>query len=1244
MLEKEAKASVTLREKEAGSITKLEHEITVLEALTRSTLGPKKAKYQEKLAEAKAKVEVHKANIVDIEQRLRASAIKAAASVEVSASRDQRKGESRRDYLIRKGIINPFSTAEEVEEGEVEEGELPSSSPTEGVSQLSFQNLRAPGFSAEEQAKPSGLKRQRTGRGREVITLLEPRVPSPSRKTPTPVDQKVAGFEADYEEERGPRLRRATNRPAVQEAEAEAEADSPSQETPDEESDAYREEGEISEAEEAAEEEDEAEMPSATSKRGKAKKAAKKRVRSSEASEEDEDLREFDDGYENVYQSRIKEWSAKRSAARGEEAEGEAGTPEWFKPSPSSPDLVVDEGFKLPGDIAQSLFDYQKTAVNWLWELHAKQHTGGILGDEMGLGKTIQTIAFIAGLHYSKLLTKPVLIVAPATVLKQWCNEFHKWWPPLRVSILHSSGSGMLSIASNKAEDDEDDEEDILEVLEKQPATKAQRAAKKIVDKVKSKGHVLISTYTGLTTYQKLLLDTEWECVVLDEGHRIRNPEAKITMAAKQLQCPTRFILSGTPIQNNLKELWSLFDFVYPGKLGVYGVFNEHIATPIKLGAYAGASNLQIHAAFKCAVVLREMIGPYILRRLKADVAVLPPKQDQVLFCNLVKQQKEAYETYIKSADAAAIFAGKRDMLAGIDVLRKICNHPDLCNRDKLSVDPKYNYGNPIRSGKMQIVKGLLNAWNKDKLKCLVFSQGTQMLDILEKFVKNLGYSYLRMDGSTEIKARQSMVDRFNTDQTLQVFLLTTKVGGYGLNLTGATRIIIFDPDWNPSNDMQARERSWRLGQKHEVRIYRLLSRGTIEEKIYQRQLYKQFLTKKILEDPEQRRVFRMDDMQDLFTLGTLEHGTETGGLFEGVERTLNAARQITEDSQSKQIETMAGVDRLENFVGGAGNMLSGSLDGGTAEVKRESPSKDNGKGKKSKKDNSIPKDDHLLDSILAKAGVHSIVQHDAIMSTSKSSSDVIEREANRLAAAAKEALKRSFDTVKKYSVTGTSRASWTGQQNTGGRVSINDLTATRPRGAGGMLTRTQMEPEFRKWFTEHKRKITTQMILDKFNPRLSKKSGPAFKEMLSKNAERMDSGESSKQAEKSNLKSNTAKKRKSDDVQEENGSRKRSRVGDALEVQKSNKRKRDLGDEEATVSKSTTLKKRQSDSDNEEAKPSTGSASKKRKLDDTDHDDSPSRKVVKDGRWKRLVRYRTDDSGQQPADGKKRRRQDDED
>ncbi|KAK6520601.1 hypothetical protein TWF506_000853 [Arthrobotrys conoides] len=1135
MLEKEAKEAEKMKKKETVALEKLDNEVRITRNLIKSTFGPRKAKYHEKLNELLEKVELRQANIADIERRLQQRAIKAAATT--NSSRDQRTGESRRDYLIRKGILNPFSAEDiNVDSASLIADTTTTKDTTAPTTSLSFQNLRAPGFTTEKQ--PRIAKIAEATATTPITTTVDnthshPQTPEPSLQRVHPSTQKAAGFEDDYEKEvsRTPRPRRVTTRTTTRAVTEPYDSNEESDEYKDaedwkERSDDDDDEKEVmvkskkrksqvsrsgekkrkmeeeSEVEEEAlrlsDEDDEKEiLPSSKKRKGKASRSGSKRKKTEgEGETGEEDLGQFDDGYEHVYQKRLKSWCAERAAARAEnDEEKEAGeeTLEWFKPSPSAPDFVIDDGFKLPGDVAQSLFDYQKTAVDWLWNLHAKQHTGGILGDEMGLGKTIQTIAFIAGLHYSKKLTKPVLIVAPATVLKQWCNEFHKWWPCLRVSILHSSGSGMLSVAADKkAEETIDDDESLLDVLESAAPSKAQKAAKKIVDKVKAKGHILISTYTGLSTYHKLLLDTDWECVVLDEGHKIRNPEAKITIAAKQLRSTTRFILSGTPIQNNLRELWSLFDFVYPGKLGIYQVFNENIAIPIKLGGYSGANSTQIHTAYKCAVVLRELINPYMLRRLKADVAVLPPKHDQVLFCNLVVEQKEAYETYIKSPEVFDIFSGKRELLAGIDVLRKICNHPDLCNRNKLSTDHEYDYGNPVRSGKMQIVKGLLKAWEKDKLKCLIFSQGTQMLDILQKFVKKK-YRYLRLDGSTDIKLRQSMVDQFNNDPTLQVFLLTTKVGGYGLNLTGATRIIIFDPDWNPSNDMQARERSWRLGQKQEVRIYRLLSRGTIEEKIYQRQLYKQFLTKKILEDPEQRRAFRMDDMKDLFTLGSMEHGTETGSLFEGVEKKLTEAKRVSEDEQTEQVQGIAGVHKLENFVGGEGSMLSGPMTGEAS----NSGDKASGSPKKRKRDEP-EKEDQVLEAILAQAGVHSMVEHDAIMA-SKSSSSIIEREANRIAQNAKEALVRSFEAIQRQSVPG--------QPMGLGRVA----KATRTRGGGDpilpdrLLRRAEIPPKTREWFLDHEargRRVTTKMIMDAFNPIIHDRDLESFKTGLKDVAE----------------------------------------------------------------------------------------------------------------------------------------------
>ncbi|KAK6542976.1 hypothetical protein TWF694_006908 [Orbilia ellipsospora] len=1099
LLEKEMKESEKAKEKEAKLAEKAEKQIKLFEGLVKNTFGPGKAKRVEQLEAAKAALALHKANIVDIDHRLQLRAARVTAAVKDSGSGEQRQGESRRDYLIRKGIINPFMA--DGPDGDAAGPASGDSIATTGDT-LSFQELRAPGFAFEQPTKGTKKQKVTLPTADQRVSVVAPGIsrkspppgsetlPSPSRGVPPTTDTKIVGFEDDYEdgEVRSFRPRRAAKRSAASE---------------DDESDDQDGNYEGGEVDDDIDEED---LPT-ISKKVKGKAPAKKRRRTRDSDEEvedeEDDLQDLDDGNEEVYQRRQKAWCAKRAAARviteaevKIKTEEDDDTPEWFKPSPSAPDCEVDTGFKLPGDIAQSLFDYQKTAVNWLWNLHAKQHTGGILGDEMGLGKTIQTIAFIAGLHYSQLLRNPVLVVAPATVLRQWCSEFHKWWPPLRVSILHSSGSGMSLKAAN-ATGMIDDSDDILEVLERRVPSKAQKAAKKIIDKVKAKGHVLISTYEGLCAYQDQLLHMNWECVVLDEGHKIRNPDAKVTVAAKQLKSTTRFILSGTPIQNTLKELWSLFDFVYPGKLGIFSVFNEHIAMPIRLGSYQGASNLEKHAASKCAAVLHEMISPYLLRRLKKDVAVLPPKQDQVLFCNLVKQQHDAYKAYIHSMEADKIAEGKRDLLAGIDVLRKICNHPDLLNRVKLSNDPTYNYGNPLFSGKMQIVKSLLRSWQKDNLKCLIFCQGTQMLDILEKFVRNLEYSYLRLDGGTDIRSRQLMVDRFNSDPSLQVFLLTTKVGGYGLNLTGATRIIIFDPDWNPSNDTQARERSWRLGQKHEVRIYRLLCRGTIEEKIYQRQLYKQFLTKKVLEDPEQARIFRMDTMQDLFTLGDTDEATETGGMFEGFRKLLDQRKQIVEDEQSKEVEAMAGVDRLENFIGGGpNNTLADPVDEPEASASIEklsidTPTKTKGKDKKLEKSE---KKDNVLEDILAKAGVHSIVQHDEISAFSKSSSAIIEREANKVAQSARTALQKSFEEVRKYSVPG--QVVWTG------RPTAQKKNKKTPLNNGKALKKTEIIPTIREWFQQQKGPITTPLIMNTFNPILTPKLTDYFTEQLKKQAE----------------------------------------------------------------------------------------------------------------------------------------------
>ncbi|XP_019781264.2 DNA excision repair protein ERCC-6 isoform X3 [Tursiops truncatus] len=495
-------------------------------------------------------------------------------------------------------------------------------------------------------------------------------------------------------------------------------------------------------------------------------------------------------------------------------------------------DAEFDEGFKVPGFLFKKLFKYQQTGVRWLWELHCQQ-AGGILGDEMGLGKTIQIIAFLAGLSYSKIRTRgsnyrfeglgPTIIVCPTTVMHQWVKEFHTWWPPFRVAVLHETGS-----FSHKKE--------------------------KLIRDIAHCHGILITSYSYVRLMQDDISRHDWHYVILDEGHKIRNPNAAITLACKQFRTPHRIILSGSPMQNNLRELWSLFDFIFPGKLGTLPVFMEQFSVPITMGGYSNASPVQVKTAYKCACVLRDTINPYLLRRMKSDVKMslsLPDKNEQVLFCRLTDEQHKVYQNFIDSKEVYRILNGEMQIFSGLVALRKICNHPDLFSGgpknlkgipdEELEED---QFGHWKRSGKMIVVESLLKIWHKQGQRVLLFSQSRQMLDIFEVFLRAQKYSYLKMDGTTAIASRQPLITRYN----------------------------------------EARERAWRIGQKKQVTVYRLLTAGTIEEKIYHRQIFKQFLTNRVLKDPKQRRFFKSNDLYELFTLTSPDtsQSTETSAIFAG--------------------------------------------------------------------------------------------------------------------------------------------------------------------------------------------------------------------------------------------------------------------------------------------------------------------------------------------------------------------------
>lgn len=487
-------------------------------------------------------------------------------------------------------------------------------------------------------------------------------------------------------------------------------------------------------------------------------------------------------------------------------------------------DVVLDGGLKIPARIYDKLFDYQKTGVKWMWELHC-QKAGGIIGDEMGLGKTIQVIAFLAGLHNSGLYF-PSIVICPVTLLRQWKREIRTWYPAFKVEILHDSAVVSTQKSSKKkakakhqelddeesdkttdgSESEEEEEEKIVAVK------KEDRWNALIARSIQSSSGILLTTYEQLRVVREKLLDVNWGYAILDEGHRIRNPDAGITLVCKQLQTVHRIIMTGAPIQNKLTELWSLFDFVFPGKLGVLPVFQAQFSLPIAIGGYANATPLQVTTAYRCAVVLRDLIMPYLLRRMKSDVeAHLPKKTEHVLFCSLVDEQRAAYRAFLASSEVEQIFDGNRNSLYGIDILRKICNHPDLLEREYNSGHP--DYGNPERSGKLKVLAQVLDQWKTQGHKVLLFTQTQQMLNIIENHVIAKGYVYRRMDGNTPVKQRMSLIDEFNEGNHVFIFILTTKVGGLGTNLVGANRVVIFDPDWNPSTDMQVTNLGWSVKQ-----------------------------------------------------------------------------------------------------------------------------------------------------------------------------------------------------------------------------------------------------------------------------------------------------------------------------------------------------------------------------------------------------------------------------------------------
>jgi SNF2 family DNA or RNA helicase len=391
---------------------------------------------------------------------------------------------------------------------------------------------------------------------------------------------------------------------------------------------------------------------------------------------------------------------------------------------------------------------------------------GGILADEMGLGKTIQTIAFL--LSEKRKIT---LIACPTSLIYNWKEEFQKFAPSLKVLIVHG----------------------------------AQR-----VDTINS-----FSDYDViLTTYGTLRLDIDYytdiifDYCIIDEGQNIKNASAQNTKVIKEIKAKRRFALTGTPIENNLTELWSIFDFVMPGYLYSKEVFQEKFIS-------RGEENLES---------LKLLIKPFILRRIKKEVMKeLPEKVEKKLLVEMTDPQKALYSDYIKRIKNAMRNNkdGRIEILSYLTKLRQICLDPSLIIED-------YNGG----SGKMEVAVELIKEHIASGGKVLLFSQFTSALDKIGERLNKEKINFFHLQGKTKPKDRIKLVKDFNSSESVKVFLISLKAGGTGLNLTSANLVIHFDPWWNPAVEDQATDRAHRIGQKSIVEVIRLVSKGTIEEKI----------------------------------------------------------------------------------------------------------------------------------------------------------------------------------------------------------------------------------------------------------------------------------------------------------------------------------------------------------------------------------------------------------------------------
>ncbi|KAK4154158.1 SNF2 family N-terminal domain-containing protein [Chaetomidium leptoderma] len=542
-----------------------------------------------------------------------------------------------------------------------------------------------------------------------------------------------------------------------------------------------------------------------------------------------------------------------------------------------------------PGFIQGTMRDYQVAGLNWLISLH-ENGISGILADEMGLGKTLQTISFLGYLRHIMGTTGPHLITVPKSTLDNWKREFARWTPEVNVLVLQGAKEERAQLINDRLVDENFD--------------------------------VCITSYEMILREKAHLRKFAWEYIIIDEAHRIKNEESSLAQVIRMFNSRNRLLITGTPLQNNLHELWALLNFLLPDVFGDSEAFDQW---------FSGQDRDQDTVVQQLHRVLR----PFLLRRVKSDVEKsLLPKKEVNVYIGMAEMQVKWYQKILeKDIDAVNGAGGKREsktrLLNIVMQLRKCCNHPYLF--EGAEPGPPYTTDEHLvyNAGKMIVLDKLLKRMQKQGSRVLIFSQMSRLLDILEDYCVFREYKYCRIDGSTAHEDRIAAIDDYNKPGSEKfVFLLTTRAGGLGINLTSADIVVLYDSDWNPQADLQAMDRAHRIGQTKQVVVYRFVTDNAIEEKVLERAAQKLRLDQLVIQQGRAQAAAKAAANKDEL-LSMIQHGAgkvfEAKGAFgslaekgnelndDDIDEILNAGESRTKALNARYEKL--GIDDLQKFT-----------------------------------------------------------------------------------------------------------------------------------------------------------------------------------------------------------------------------------------------------------------------------------------------------------------------------------------